>query len=454
MDPIDRFAAHVVGTGYDDIPPEAIAAAKTFILDSLGVGLVGSAEPWSDTLLGLAHGWGQGADARVWSRGDRLPAPAAAMINAYQIHNCEFDCVHEEAVVHPVTVVLAAALAVAEREGGVDGRALLAAVTLGVDVACHLGVAATSGLRFFRPGTAGAFGGATAIAKLLGFDSATLVNAYSIAYAQVCGTMQAHTEGSKLLGVQIGFNARNAVAAADMARAGLSGPAQVLEGEFGYFNLIEQEADLAPVLAALGKRWRITEVAHKPYPCGRATHGLVDGILKLKAEHGFMAAEVARVEVGFPPLTHQLVGRPPLDDMNTNYARLCAAFAAARALLAGEPQVSDFSGAMLGDGESLALARRFEISVTDNPDPNALTPVDIAVHLADGRRLSRHVDVVYGNPANPLSREAHLAKFRRNAKAAHVPLGEAQIEALIARVDDLEQLDDARGLVDDLIGAP
>ena len=101
-----------------------------------------------------------------------VPAPAAAMCNAYQVHNSEFDCVHEEAVVHAMTVVLPVAIAGAERMKGVSGKDLITAVTLGVDVAAGLGVAATTGLRFFRPATAGAFGGTAALGKLMGLDQA------------------------------------------------------------------------------------------------------------------------------------------------------------------------------------------------------------------------------------------------------------------------------------------
>src|SRR6185295_3150418 len=181
--------------------------------------------------------WGQLGETRVWGNGKRLPAPAAAMCNAYQVHNSEFDCVHEEAVVHAMTVVLPVAIAGAERRRGVSGPDLITAVTLGVDVAAGLGVAATTGLRFFRPATAGAFGGTAALGKLMGFDRATMINAFSIAYGQCSGTMQAHSEGSTLLAMQVGFNARNAVVACDLAARGFEGPKNVLEGPFGYFTL-------------------------------------------------------------------------------------------------------------------------------------------------------------------------------------------------------------------------
>ena len=164
MDAITAFAEHVAARGYNDLPAAAIAAAKTFLLDTLGVGLIGSSGPKARELVAIQPLWGSGNDARVWSTGERLPAPAAAFCNAYQVHNAEFDCVHEAAVAHVMTVVLPVALAGAERmakvEGKpVDGRRLIEAVVLGVDVAASLGLAATSGLRFFRPATVGVFGG-------------------------------------------------------------------------------------------------------------------------------------------------------------------------------------------------------------------------------------------------------------------------------------------------------
>ena len=50
---------------------------------------------------------------------------------------------------------------------------------LGVDVAASLGLAATAGLRFFRPATVGAFGGCAALSKLMGFDAEQLQHAFA-----------------------------------------------------------------------------------------------------------------------------------------------------------------------------------------------------------------------------------------------------------------------------------
>ena len=223
MDAIETFVDYVANTKYDDLPPEVIAATRTFIQDSFGVGIVGSAAPQVDELRRAAALWGQAPDARVWVSGERLPAPAVAFLNAFQTHNSEFDCIHEGAVVHCVSVVLAAATAISERQGNVSGKDLILAVALGVDVACVLGVAATTRLKFFRPATAGTFAATMGVGKLMGFDRERLLQACSIAYGQVGGTMQAHAEGSSLLAVQMGFAARNAISACDLAAAGVDG---------------------------------------------------------------------------------------------------------------------------------------------------------------------------------------------------------------------------------------
>jgi aconitate decarboxylase len=458
MDASAHFAEHVASTSFGGIPDAAITAAKVFILDTLGVGLAGSSGPKAHELACVQSLWGRGSDARVWATGERLPAPAAAFCNAYQVHNAEFDCVHEAAVAHVMSVVLPVALACAERmatiEGKpVDGRRLLEAVVLGVDVAASLGLSATSGLRFFRPATVGAFGATAALGKLMGFDARRLQHAFAIAYGQLCGNMQAHTEGSLLLAMQMGFNARNAVVACDLARLGFEGPANILEGPFGYFGLIETAGDPQLVIGDFGRIWRITEVAHKPFPSGRATHGIIDACLELRRQHDLQASDIAEVKAYVPPLVRHLVGRPPRTEMAINYARLCAPYVAACVLLRGDVGLSDFNDAAYADAATQDLARRVTVEVRDRGDPNALTPVEVAVLLKDGARFATEIDVVYGNPAKPMTRDAHIAKFMANAARAARPVPDAQARTLVALVDDLEDTKDTTRIVDTLVGA-
>ena len=449
-DAIKALADHCVGTGHDDLPAAALDAAKVCILDTLGVGLAGSTGPYVPELLrSCAAG---GTASRVLAQSQRLPPAGAALLNAYQIHNSEFDCVHEEAVIHTVTVLLAAALADADRRGGISGRTLLRSVILGVDVASSLGVASISGLRFFRPGTAGAFGAVATLGVLRGYDRPTLLRAFGLVYAQLCGTMQAHSEGSPLLALQIGFNARNAILACDLAEEGLPGLEGVLEGPFGYFGMIEAEGDIRAVLPELGRTWRICEVALKPFPSGRATHGLVDAVQILRERHDIRPEAVERIVGRVPSLTHHLIGRPVHGDMEINYARLNGQYACAVMLSDGFIAIGDYTPDAIRDPARLALAERVRIDIDDNPDPNALSPVEVDIHLVDGQVLSERIVTVYGNPARPMTREARLAKFRScwGASACGLPADGA--DAVIAMVEDLETVSDLRLLLDRVTG--
>ena len=203
----EQFAAHAIDIRLADLPIEARQRAAVYVLDSLGVGIAGSSVEGAQGLLCVASGWGA-PSASVWGRGERLAAPAAAFINAWQMHNQEYDCLHEGAVVHAMASVLPAALAAAETRGGVSGAELIVAVAVGVDVAAGLGLASRAGFRFFRPATAGGFGAVAAAGRLLGLDRKALEAAFAWQLAQVSGTMQAHAEGSPLLPVQVAFNVR------------------------------------------------------------------------------------------------------------------------------------------------------------------------------------------------------------------------------------------------------
>ena len=442
----ERLAAHVVDARFEDLPPEAVVAAKVFILDTLGVGIAGATAAGATELLGVARGWGAGAEAAVWGRRDRLPAPSAGFLNAFQVHCQEYDCVCEPAVLHPMATLLPAALAVAERRGRVSGRDLITAVAVGVDVAGYLGIASTSPLRFFRPATAGGFGATAAVARLLGLDAPTLTHAFGIQYAQTSGTMQPHVEASPVLPMQVGFNARAALASCGIAVAGIAGPRFSLDGPFGYLPLMEGGFDIARIWAGLGRRWLVAELSHKPYPAGRATHGGIEGVQSLQRAHGFAAGEVAEVVVRGPPVLLRLTGRPDVPAPTPAYARLCMGYVVAKTLLHGTVDLDHYRPAALADAETHRLAALVRTEDDGSGDPNALAPQTVEVRLRDGRRLEWECDAMLANPARPLTREQHLAKFRRCWAFAADPLPETARDSLIERVDNLEEAGDVREL--------
>jgi 2-methylcitrate dehydratase PrpD len=331
---VDRIIAHLARVAAGELPVAVRGAAKTFIADTLAVGIAGARAPWRREVLDMAQGGP--AEATVWGSGERLPLAAAAMVNAFQVHAQEFDPVHEGAVVHPLAAVLAAGLGWAEREGGVFGEILIRAAVAGADVAVTLGLCSRAPMRFFRPANCSGFGAVAALALLGGLDETQTRDALGIYYGQCAGTMQAHVEASPQLAMQMGFAARSAVAAVELARRGMPGPRAPISGPFGYFALFDGAADPAP-FDELGRAWRIVELSHKPFPSGRATHGGIDGLQRLIAAHGPMAGRVRAGRFIVPPLTFRLVGRRPEAGMTVAHARLSLAYCGAACLRHGRP---------------------------------------------------------------------------------------------------------------------
>ena len=437
----ERLARHVLETRYEDLPAAAIAATKAFLLDALAVGIAGSAASGSDTVRNAARHWGEAREATVLGTAMRLPAPAAALVNAHQMHCQEFDCVHEEAVVHAMSVLTPAALAWAERVGGVSGQALLTALTLGVDVAVTLGLNVSGDWRFFRPAITGSFGAVAAVGRLAGAAPAVLMNAFGIMLGQISGTMQPHSEGRALLPLQMGFGARNAIMAIDLAQAGVEGTHATFEGGCGYFALFEGGWDPDAALAELGHRFRIAELSHKPYPSGRATHGLIDGLLRMRAQYDFTADEVDRVVLLGSPLIAQLVSRPIRRDMSVSYARLCARYVGAVALRHGSVGLDDFTPERLSDPAIHSLAERIDIGIDETIKERVLLPQSLLIQLKDGAVHRCTVSDVLGSPARPLTRTQALEKFWACWEGVSVPLPRANGDRLIDLVDRIETLD-------------
>jgi aconitate decarboxylase len=242
-----------------------------------------------------------------------------------------------------------------------------------------------------------------------------------------------------LLGLQIGFNARGAIAATDLAAAGMPGPREALSGRYGYFALMEGGSCHPERIAQrLGVEWQIARLAHKPFPSGRLTHGTVHGLRDLMAAHRFTADDVAEVTVTAPPLVVRLVGRPLVAAPAANYAKLCLAFVAGVYLAKGRCDVPDFVGLALTDPDVHRHAAKVRVVQDDNPDQNALSPQRISLRLGSGATHEVVLPVVYGHPDAALTEAENEEKFFRCCGHAGMPEDQARaIRDLVAGVESL-----------------
>lgn len=464
-DAIERFLDLVLHTRDEHLGAQALAAAQTFFLDTVGVACAGRLAPKLDGMLSAAGHWGGpdgDAGISVWNTPHRTHAPAAALVNGYQCHALEYDCVYEPGVILPAAPIFSALMVQAERLAAAGrpatGRALLRAFTVAVEVSCTLGLASRSAMFFFRPGTTGVFSALAALACLSPLPREQLRHAFGIGYSQMGGSMQAHEEGSMMLAMQMGFAARNAVMAYDMAAAGITGPVEVLEGRYGFFHNYEHGHDLPMALAQIGAPWKVTQLSHKPFPSGRVTHGAIHTLRLLRAELGLdpgtVADDVRAITFHFPPLGRRLVGRPMVTNPTPNYARLCVPFVSATELLHGEVDPASFTPARLADPTIERLARKIEVLEREHPNPNAFYPQHLRLELADGRVIERDIPHAWGHPLLPLTAAEGEAKFRRCVQLARGDdeATRRSVDAVLAWLADLPRATDGAPLLQFLRG--
>ncbi len=263
---------------YDDLPADVVARIKTCVLDALGCCLYGVTLPWTRMLIDLVVEEGGNPVARVPGTRLRTSVSQAVLIGATAGHGFEMDDIHAAAHLHCGSLALPTALAIADRQGGVDGRKLIAALAAGYEVGLRVGLAATGKL-FMRghhfQGACGPFVAAATAANLLALAPEPARHALGIAGSFGAGLMAAQ-EGAMSKRLHSGRAAQAGVMAADLAARGFTGIPNVLEASYGGFlSTLSGEPELAHLTRGLGTEWEIRNVGYKPY----ATAASVQSVL-------------------------------------------------------------------------------------------------------------------------------------------------------------------------------
>jgi len=245
----------------------------------------------------------------------------AAFANAYHAHLLDFDDVHLDLPGHSGAPVIAAALAVAERDG-TDLETLLAGIVAGVEVAAALG--RTVGDDLFRLGwhpTAvfGTVGAAVAAAhvSVAGADRVRISNAAALGALQASGAMAGF--GSIGKPWQVGEAARKGVIAADAAARVPGRLPDHLGGERGVLALMARRTE-APVLATSTWEPAITGTQFKSYSTCFGTHAAIDAAVRIGRELGG-SETVATVGVRVGPDFENVVINPaPATELEAKFS--------------------------------------------------------------------------------------------------------------------------------------
>jgi len=415
------LAAHVGAIALERVPPEVVAKAKLCLIDTLGCALAGVSHPVIASLAEAVRPTAVDdptASASVWGTGLRTGVLTAALLNGSTAHVVNADDAHKESMGHPATVVIPAALVVAEMVGA-SGAATLEAIIAGYECLLRIGVGVGVGSHrergWYATSSLGPFGAAVAAARLMTLDDDGVAGAIGHAGAQASGLWAFTADGSLANVVYPGRAAEAGVLAALLARNGLRGPTRVLEADDGGFlRAMSDRAEPERILADLGRRFAIMDVSLKPYPCSRTTHAAIDACLAIRARAGGAPGFLASLE-RITVRTYAVAKRQAdIPDPETEWmSTLSIPYTAAVALVEGAVGVEHFTRRYLDAPQIRAVMQKVEVVVDD-----ALTAAfpaawscRVEVLGRDGRREIESVTSARGDPNNPMTSGEVRDKF-------------------------------------------
>ncbi len=397
------------------IPTDVRRRAALHVLDWIGCASLGATTEVGRVFGADARGWGPGRAAVLG--GTRHPGRAAAFANGAFGNVFEMDDLHKEAIAHPGPVVVPAALAAAEAAGA-TGPAFLDAVVRGYEAMIRLGRSMGPGhYRHFHPtATCGAFGAAAAVGDILGLDDAALVSALGNAATQAAGLWQCRHEPVMTKQLHTARAAEAGYAAATLAASGLTGPRYILEGTQGLFAAMAPDGEPDRFLADPDGPWLVTETSIKPWAACRHAHAAIDAALLLREACGSRLPERITVLTFADAIT--FCDRP--EPRSSIEARFSLQHAVAVTLLGGPPPLAAFEKDGIDQPDAAALRRRVRVRLAE-PYASAYPRrfgSGLEAEFADGTTLAAAAPDALGDPENPLSEHAVIAKAHSLLEAA------------------------------------
>jgi 2-methylcitrate dehydratase PrpD len=436
---VERLARFAAELRTQPLAPELLHHAKRAVIDWFAALLPGSVEPPA-TLLerALADDLDRGGAALATGR--RATVRAAALINGAAAHTVEVDDIYKDAIFHPGAPTIAAALAAA-RELGADGATLLRAVIVGYEVATCIGAAmGRAHYRYWHnTGTIGSFGAAAACAELYALDRRRFAHALATVTTFAAGLQQAFRSESMSKPLHAGRAAEAGLLAAQLAREGVTGSLDVIEGGAGFGRAMGDAPDWDGALVTLGRDWHITRITFKNHACCGHTFAAIDGALALQRRLAVSHRDIAHARVGTYRTALEVAGAGnPTSAME---ARFSLKYVVAAALVHGSVRLAAFDAARLTDPATRSLMARIETSV--DPELDALFPgrraARVTMTTRDGRSETFLQPTRKGDPDAPLSDAELGAKFRELVGGV---IGQPRADDLLLRLWALDRSPD------------
>jgi 2-methylcitrate dehydratase PrpD len=446
------LAEFTTGLHLPSVPTEAQRVVRRVMMAVTGTGFAGAAEDGVLALRSLLLEAGGTPRATTLVYGDRLPARAAAQLNATMCRALDF-CDAMAPGPHIGAALFPAALAAAELAGGCSGEEFMTAMVAGAELSSRFNLSEAQYDGFDPTGIAVVFSAAAAASRILGLTTEQTLHALALAFNRCGGSFQSHVDGS--LGVRVlqGWVAEAGVECAQMAQRGITGPVNFLSGHYGFAHLYGRGTlDPESVTRGVGETWKLRNIVFKKYPSCGVTQGVTELALGLVAELGLQPSDVRSAVVRLPPYAHRLVGHAFRAGANPRVdAQFNAGYCVANAFVRQSSLLQHFAPTQVHDPVVQEMIGRVQTIADEQMNARGHAAVDLAVTTTDGRTHLRQLDIPPGFPGADLDDAQHLARFSDCLAYAPHPPSKGQAAQLLQSIEDIAALPDVRALLPLLI---
>jgi 2-methylcitrate dehydratase PrpD len=434
MTPLESVAAWASNLRPADIPAEQHRLVRLRLLDTFGLISAASTEPVRQSILQWAKPYSVAGSATIIVDGTLAPPAIAALVHGTLAHARDFDDTFPESVIHPGSIVVPAAVSLAEQTDA-SFHELSTAIVLGYEVAARLGKVAGRGFHargFHATGVVGPIAAAATAAHLLKLDCDAMADALGLATSMSSGLLAFLADGGWSKWLHTGWAAHAGIIAAELAKNSFRGPHHAFHhpaGLFGAFLGGDNLRDLSLLTDELGAVWLGAAAQPKYYPCAHVIQPFIDAGLALRCGRHTAVGEIASIRCTIAPWAFPIVCVPresklaPRTDLE---AIASLPFMLAAALCDGTVDLDTLRPATLRRQDLRHLAARVECEVDEalgNGFDGAITVI-----RTDGEIIRRSVGLA---PADPdrMRRKFHSNATRLYRSSAADALEMALLEA-------------------------
>lgn len=443
------WAEYAVNLTFEDLTPEAMAAAKMFLFDSLGCALGGSKTEDFKILEETFREIGGLGTCSVIGSDLKTDVRSASLINGVAIRALDYNDVYwKQDPSHP-SDLLPAVFCVGEREKS-SGRDVLVGTVLAYELEMRLMEAAFPGIRELglHHATLTAFAAPFVAGKMLRLNAGQIANAAGISGSHSV-TLGAVTAGTlTMMKNTVDPMATEAgVFAALLAQKGYQGTTPIFEGREGLFEAIGEDWKPEVLTENLGETFKITDCSIKPFPSEALTHAPISAVLDLVIEHDLQPEQIEKIEIYTLRRAAEILADEKkyiIDSRET--ADHSLPFCIAAAVVRRNLTPREFSPESLRDREILAVVPKVK-AVLEPSFENRFTaeqPCRIIITLTNGERLENERAFPKGDPRDRLSTAELKTKFGILAEGL---LTNEECETIFQTVQNLENVEQTGDLM-------